>query len=427
MNSCRPDDIVCFEIGSGDMPPWFGSRREIGEDWTALLAQASRHVIQLAVRGDDVAIRGATRVGLVALPSGRRLIVRSKISGLTLLAWLAYLGEFPRLTAWLPDAGVSAGHDWPQCIARLFLYALEHVTRHHFRKEYVTVRTEDPEIRGRILTAAFARQLHRLPRVPQIQRNRTFDTPFNIVLALALDRLPILLSSRSDDLRRVAQLREQWMSISRQTNDAVAAVTAAQWASPPGYHQALQLARLILIGATLDPASNTGGQAFTLPLAIVWERALRRMFDDIASQTGWHRLPDNQRTRRWDDPAGRDDPKRWLIVDVIVERSGERWVLDAKYKREFGDESRMDRFQMCAYAVAFDAVRASLVYPTPKCVVAPRTLLSTAVNGRPLQVDSIGLPMANGPESCLADLASIVRGVERNRREQECALLSNQP
>lgn len=413
MNSRRPDDIVCFEVGSGDMPPWGGSRREIGDDWTALLAQANRHVIQLDAHGDQVAIHGVTRVGLVILPSGRRLIVRSKISGLTLLEWLAYLEEFPRLTAWLPAGGVSTGHDWPQCIARLFLYALEQVTRHHLRKEYVTVRTDDTEIRGRILTAALGRQLHRLPRMPQTQRNRTLDTPFNILLALALDRLPNLLSSRSDELRRVAQLRDQWAAISRQTNDAVAAVTAAQWASPPGYREALQLARLILIGAALDPASNTGGQAFTLPLAVVWERALRRMFDDLASRTGWHRLGGSQRTRRWDDSAGRDDPKRWLTVDVMVERSGERWVLDAKYKREFGDESRTDRFQMCAYAVAFDAVRVSLVYPTTERLVAPRTLLSTAVNGRPLQIDSIGLPMADGPESCLAVLAAIVRGAEK--------------
>jgi hypothetical protein len=144
-----------------------------------------------------------------------------------------------------------------------------------------------------------------------------------------------------------------------------------------------------------------------LPLAIIWERALRRMFDDIAGQTGWHRLGDSERTRRWDDPAGRDDPKRWLTVDVMVERSGERWVLDAKYKREFGDESRTDRFQMCAYAVAFDAVRVSLVYPTTESPVATRTLLSTAVNGRTLQIDSVGLPMAAGPESCLAVLTSI--------------------
>lgn len=409
MTSQRPDDIVCFEIGSGDMPPWAGSRRELGSDWATLQAQVSRGVIQLDARGAQVSIRGATRVGLVMLPSGRRLIVRSKISGVTLLEWLAYLGDFPRLTSWLPDAGVSTGDDWPQCIARLFLYALERVTRHHLRKEYVTVTADDSEIRGRILPADLVRQLHRLPRVPQLQRSRTLDTPFNIVLALALDRLPSLLSNRPDELRRVARLRDQWAHITRHINDPLAAVTAAQWASPPGYRETLQLARLILVGAALDPTSNSGGQAFTLPLAIVWERVLRRMFDDMADQTGWRRLGDSQRTQRWDDAAGRDDPKRWLTADVIVERSGARWVLDAKYKREFGDENRVDRFQMCAYAIAFDAGRASLVYPMAEGPSSYRKLLSTVVSGRIVRIDSIGLPMAAGPESCLALLASIVR------------------
>jgi hypothetical protein len=253
MMSPRPDEIVCFEVGSSDAPAWIGSRRALGDDWPALEMHATRGVIQLDVRGEQVTICGATRVGLVVLPSGRRLVVRSKIPSLTLLEWLAYLGEFPRLTSWLPDAGVAVG-DVYQCIARLFLYALEHVTRRHVRKDYVSVARDEPAIRGRIVTTALARRLHRLPCVPQVQRRRTIDTPFNIVLALALDRLPVLLADAGDDdRRRMARLREQWASIRRDIDDPVSAVTAAQWASPPGYREALQLARLILIGAVLDP------------------------------------------------------------------------------------------------------------------------------------------------------------------------------
>ena len=125
----RPDDIVCYEVGSGGAPAWISSRRELGDDFTAIGMLSDRHVIAVDVRGEQFAIRGATRVGLVVLPSGRRLIIRSKISSLTLLEWLAYLGEFPRLTSWLPNAGVTVGDDWHQCLASLFLYALECATR----------------------------------------------------------------------------------------------------------------------------------------------------------------------------------------------------------------------------------------------------------------------------------------------------------
>ena len=186
MNGHRLDDIVCFEVGSSDTLPWCGSRGELVEEWQMLELLAERGVIQIDTCGSRVEIRGAKYVGLVVLPSGRRLVVRSKIPSLTLLEWLAYLGEFPRLTTWLPDVGVTVGDDWHECLARLFLYALENVTRLHLRKDYVAVARDEPAIRGRIVTTTLAQKLHRLPRVPQIQRKRTFDTPYNIVLALAI-------------------------------------------------------------------------------------------------------------------------------------------------------------------------------------------------------------------------------------------------
>ena len=329
MPSLRPDDIVCFEVGSGDVPAWIGSRRALEDDWPAIERQAARGVIQLDVSGDAVTIRGATRVGLVVLPSGRRLVVRSKIPSLKLLEWLAYLGEFPRLTAWLSDAGVGVGDDWHQCLARLFLRALEHVTQRHVRKDYVSIAADRPEIRGRILTAALGRRLHRLPRVPQIQRQRTLDTPFNIVLALTLDRLPAMLPDASDaDRRRMARLREQWASISRHSEDPASAVTAAQWACPPGYRDALQLARLILAGASLDSDSHMGGQSFTLPLAAVWEHAVRRMCDDLADS---YRLAPRERcpTRAALGRPGRP-PRSEPLADRRRDRPASRLAVGAR-------------------------------------------------------------------------------------------------
>src|SRR5262245_302521 len=85
----RPDDIVCFEIGSRDPRPWIGSRSTLDNDWSTLETHAKRGVIQLDLGGDRVAISGATCVGLVVLPSGRRLVIRSKIPSLKLLEWLA--------------------------------------------------------------------------------------------------------------------------------------------------------------------------------------------------------------------------------------------------------------------------------------------------------------------------------------------------
>jgi hypothetical protein len=157
---------------------------------------------------------------------------------------------------------------------------------------------------------------------------------------------------------------------------------------------------LLLIGAALDPSNGMGGQAFTLSLALVWERSLRRMFALLEEHTGWTSVPDSARTRQWDDSVGESDVTRWLTADVIVRKDNRRWVLDAKYKRAFGNESRADRFQMCAYAVAFDSERATLVYPTSTGRPRRRVLLCTNVGRKKITVDSIELPMSAGPRAC---------------------------
>src|SRR5688572_13083682 len=70
--------------------------------------------------------------------------------------------------------------------------------------------------------------------------------------------------------------------------------------------------------------------------------------------------------------------------------AGARWVLNAKYKRGLsGDEAREDRFQMCGYAIAFGAARASLVYPTGETgIPRSRVLLAGDVAGKPVTIDA---------------------------------------
>ena len=404
-------DIVCFEEGSGQ-PPWIGSAVGLRDDIGHLTRLAQDGIISLDQTAGTVVVTGLDRVGLVILPTGRRIVIRSKIDNLVLLDWLVYLGEFPPFEMWLPEAGVASGDDFHSCIARLFLYEVEKVTRLHLRKDYMPMTTESATIRGRILATRLARRLHRLPLVPQRTRSRTLDTKYNIVLAVALDKLPILLAqAQLNDRRMLASVRDLWAQVSREISDPFTAVTDCQCASPPGYLAALQLARLLLMGASLDPQSRMGGQAFTLSLSLIWERGLRRMFEELEDVTAWKSVPDTSRTRKWDDSAGQADSARWLTADAIGEYEEARWVLDAKYKRAFGNESRTDRFQMCAYAVAFDADRVSLVYPTAHSVmpISVRPLLTAKVGRKMILIDSIDLPMSAGPKACRIALEQCMR------------------
>src|SRR5678816_3627371 len=109
----------------------------------------------------------------------------------------------------------------------------------------------------------------------------------------------------------------------------------------------------------------------------------------------------DRRIKRWDDGPGLRDPTRWMTADVILESGNRRWVLDAKYKLGYGDEERNDRFQMTAYAMAFNARRATLVYPTAQEPRARwRLLLAGQIGGKPTTIDSIELPMGAGSVAC---------------------------
>jgi 5-methylcytosine-specific restriction endonuclease McrBC regulatory subunit McrC len=397
------DPIVCFECGSNEQRLEKTAVKNIGVDLVALERLAAEGLIDLNTHGDAVTITGKDRVGMVVLPSGRRLIIRTKIPNVTILEWLVYLGEAPHLTSWLQETAVGSGDDFYICIAKLFLRELEAVTRLHLRMDYMAESTEATLVRGRVLMSRLAYRVHRLPRLPLAYRCRTLDTAYNSVLALALEKLrPLYSEFCQDDRARFATLRDQWVSIHREIIDPVVAATEAQCACPPSYRSAIQLARLILLGLSLDPCSRMGGQAFTLPLSLIWERSVRRMFFDLGERTGWIPVSDARRTRKWDDSYGVEDPSRWLTADVILEQRGARWVLDAKYKRSFGAESRADRFQLCAYAVAFNADRGTLVYPTARGnEYHARRLLATTIGAKEVVIDSMELPMTSGPGACL--------------------------
>lgn len=396
-----PASIVCFEWGSNE-PPWIGIVDSLGHDLDPLLHLADRKLLQVERSGNCLRISGRDRVGLLILPSGRRVVIRSKLPSLVILKWLAFLGDFPSLEVWLIDPAITMGKDLHACIGRLLLHEMETVARRFFRKDFVPVKSFSSTVRGRLLVTPLCRSMHRLPNVPQLARLRTVNTVYNVVLALALDKLPVLLFDEFPHLRGdVARLKDTWGNIDREVMDVVSAVTEAQWACPPGYRNAIQLARLILIGAAIDPISGRGGQVFTLSLAEVWERSLRRLFEEVQQTTGWTVLADPDRTRQWDDPVGKSDKNRWMTADVLAERADCRWAIDAKYKLGFGDESREDRFQMCGYAVGFSAGRATLAYPTGKDALAHnRLLLNADFFGRPVRVDSVELPMEKGPEAC---------------------------
>ena len=225
----------------------------------------------------------------------------------------------------------------------------------------------------------------------------------------ALDRLPPLLGRDEGAAKRLAAMNAEWVEIRRPTSDLPGTIAACSSHCPPGYGAAVRLATMILVGASPSRAGTAAGAALLVSLAGTWERALRRMTGEVAPFTGWRPVRDAQRTKRWDDGPGFRDPTRWMTADVILAAGGRSWVLDAKYKRGYGDEERTDRFQMTAYAMAFGARRATLVYPTAETERARwRLLLAGQIGGQPTTIDSIELPMVAGPVACRRALLDVM-------------------
>lgn len=402
--------IYCDEEGAVAPACWQGSIENIGSDYSAILGHHKNGLLRVVEHRGTIVIRGRDRVGVIRLPSGRRLVVRTKVPGLALVDWLVYLGEFPALQHWDGEGNISQSDSWHRVLAKLYIQELEAVTRSHLRKGFAQFATESPEVRGRILTHRLSRRPWQLPVIPQVVRGRTFNTPPNQMLAAALDHLLLLLGELSAEQQAAFQrLRHAWSGIVRSSQDCEFIVQSSLAAPPSGYQAALQLARLILSGASLDSGAGWGGDSFTISLARIWENAINKMCLQLAASTGWKVAPREKSTRRWDDDAKDDDPRRSMIADTVLERQDQRWILDAKYKNSFGNENRTDRFQMCAYALGFDASRATLVYPNGIGETDHRQLLRTQYGCRAVLIDAAKLPMADGPAACLAKLAQLLK------------------
>jgi 5-methylcytosine-specific restriction endonuclease McrBC regulatory subunit McrC len=397
------DDITCGEIGCNDAERWSTPARLTPEEMATVEALEAEGVLATRAEAGGLSVAGVDHVGTLTLPGGRRVFIRPKIGDPVLLDWLAYLGDTPATFSDSASDHYRPRGGFATLIARQFLGELELLTRRTPRAEFAQKRHDSATVRGRILASALARSFHRFPTIPQSRRRRTLDTPHHRLLATALDRVPALAGD--EESRRSLILKTEWPDVARPPSDLADTLAACGSRCPPGYATALRLARLILLGASPAHPSPVQGSALLVSLAGLWERSLRRMCAEVASATGWRPVPEAARTKRWDDGPGLRDPTRWMTADAILESAGRRWVLDAKYKLGYGDEERNDRFQMTAYAMAFNARRATLVYPTAETERARwRLLLAGQIGGQPTTIDSVELPMSAGPAACRAAL-----------------------
>lgn len=399
--------IRCSEEGSSEHERWSSPWRPSQDDLAKLLELATDRVLKLELRGDGmVRVGGRDLCGRVRLPSGTILEIRTKIPVRTMLEWLAFTRALPELDEWSDGPALRAGGDVVSALVALYVHALTHLTRFHWRPGYAAARDQRADVRGRIDARRLASVAGHLPAFPCTYRERTMDTLPNRVLARALDAACNLVGSARDDdtARRLEWLAREWRDIDRDLTDLTSAIASAIAQPPLGYRTSLQIARLLLGGGATDSVDGDGGHLFVVKMNVVWEHAVRRLVAAWANEAGHRVATDGERTLHWEN-SDDDATARWLTPDALV-FAKRAIVFDAKYKRAYGAESREDRFQIAAYAMAFGAVAATLVYPTATTEPRLRRLLRTAVPGaQPSDLYSIELPMAHGPAACASALS----------------------
>ena len=286
-------DIVIDEAGSPDPSIWSGTASSLGSDLDAIRFYADRNVIGIEDLSGTVVIKGKHRTGVVLLPSGRRIVLRTKLPGIVLLDWLVYLGEFPEFQHWSQFGDVSVDDDWQKVLLKLFLLELDIVTRWHLRKDFVKMRIESSQVKGRVMAGTLATRIWRLPDIPQIVRGRSFDTPANRMLALALRQVLLFQRDLDDTSRKLLfRLRNDWSDITVDDIDRHQVISEGLTFAPAGYGSALQLARLILLGAAMDSKSGWGGLFSSHQIPMAWNLAggyQRDSFNEITPVIDLHR------------------------------------------------------------------------------------------------------------------------------------------
>jgi hypothetical protein len=96
------DDIICFEEGSGQ-PPWTGLATSVWDEMGPLTRLSDEGVIAIQQCSGVISVSGKDRVGLVVLPSGRRLVVYPTAVGPLIPA----IAVRPLLMARVGDKAVS--------------------------------------------------------------------------------------------------------------------------------------------------------------------------------------------------------------------------------------------------------------------------------------------------------------------------------
>jgi 5-methylcytosine-specific restriction enzyme subunit McrC len=400
---------------------------------THLRSWRSSGRLQIDELKDSLRIRSTSWVGVLALPS-LEVRVTPKLPGSSrdLVRLIEAAGSLSGLTEslgrWKFDI---TGINLFDLIALLFTLAAEKVLRGGLLTDYIEHEDLLPGVRGRILVDR--QVLHRFGQVDRIWCR--FDepeenTPENqlITLALRVARRRI----RDHEVRsRMHRLQAVFESLSdpSEIDPRTLRSQLVYHRLNEHYREAHQLAWLILDATGPRDLLAPGSAemfAFFLNMNPLFENFVRTFIKHAVKHEGYRVLPSvGVRSIIRHLPEGYSYGT--IRPDVLVERQGFRFPVDAKYKRyEDFKVGSSDIYQCFLYAFAFTNPSyalgrgAALMYPTSADIKLERLEVRSSDGQKGAEIAVFGLPIRAALDQLESGIAGDVTKRVRNLVSRYC-------
>jgi len=316
-----------------------------------------RIAIRRPVHGTDYVLNPNQFVGVVALPSGRRLESYPKVPVQSLFYMLAVAFNLP--SPFLPEwAEFDELDEMLEFVVAHYADLLEDRIAHGLYRTYAEREENLSAVRGRIAVAEDMRQNYVLRHRTYCRFDEcTWDVPENQILRQVAHLVTGWV--RTPTLRMRLQQIDRRMGEVAPTNHAASVLDRFTYHRlNDDYEPMHRLCRLFLEGASLSEAEGLFTfRTFLFDMNKLFEAFVTQVLRDrapagisVAAQVPVH-LDEGRRVRMQPDL-------------VIRERGVPVLVADCKYKRLKQDEFRHhDVYQVLAYCTALDVGNGLLVYP----------------------------------------------------------------
>jgi len=354
---------------------------------------AGKIVIRRDIRGRRFILNPAQFVGVITLPSGRRIESRPKIPVSNLFYMLAKAFQLPPFRPEL--AKLERLDEILEFVANFFADLVEERIGNGLYRWYVEIEDNMPAVRGRINFTEDVRQNYILRQRTYCRFDEfTWDIPENQIIRQVshfLSGWRFLPQTR----RRLGQIDAELGEVTRTQFAAIDVDRIHYHRLNEDYRHVHQLCRLFLEGASLsEDLGEFSFRAFLLDM--------NKLFEEFVCEIMRERALGGLSVDSQDWIYLDREKKILMKPDILIRRAGTVVLsADCKYKRlESDDFKNNDVYQLLAYCTATDTRRGVLVYPMHTNSAREKVqILNTEICIRQITID-LGQELGELVRSC---------------------------